>query len=202
MTIESKPSHEPPRQDILIKLLKMTTSSNDGEALTAIRKANAVLTAGGWDWDKLFARKIVIVEDPFSKIPDPFAGRRTPAEFADVPRKAPPTAPPRPAPTPPPGRFYANPNPNPTPPPRQTAQPQPRAPYSNKENMYGGWCYCCGDTVPAKGGFCFKPFDHQPKAPDKWVNICPSCNKNRAAVMRSPAPRTKPMSAAPNLHNL
>lgn len=36
----------------LIKLMMMTTSTVDGEALTAIRKANALLKTNGSDWNK------------------------------------------------------------------------------------------------------------------------------------------------------
>jgi hypothetical protein len=187
--------NEPPRQDILLKLLKMTTSSNDGEALTAIRKANAVLNAGGWDWDKLFSRKIVIIEDPFSKIETP-RSRTSTTEPPPYARPA-PTNWGKPPPSPPP--HAARPAPA-APPPR--AQPTPRAPYSNKANLYAGWCYCCGDTVPVKSGFVFRPYDHNSKAPDKSVTICPSCNQNRVSVMRSSAPRTKPLSAAPDLNQL
>jgi hypothetical protein len=183
----SSDPNEPPRQDILIKLLKMTTSSNDGEALTAIRKANAVLNAGGWDWDKLFARKIVIVEDPFSKIQTP------PQQHVPQPR---PRQPP-----PPPPQHKAQPWPA-APPPPKPKPAAPKTPYSYKENMYAGWCYCCGDTVPVKAGFAFKPYDHNAKAPDKFVTICTSCNNGRVSVMRSSAPRQKPLSSAPNLNQL
>jgi hypothetical protein len=40
-------------KDKLVKLLRMTTSSQDGEALNAIRMANAMLKAAGLDWDRL-----------------------------------------------------------------------------------------------------------------------------------------------------
>lgn len=36
-----------------VKLMMMTTSDNDGEALTAIRKANAALRAAGLNWQDL-----------------------------------------------------------------------------------------------------------------------------------------------------
>lgn len=62
---------EIPKQELLVKLLMMTTSSNDGEALTAIRKANELLKTQGWDWVKLIAGKITIVEDPFKDLAMP-----------------------------------------------------------------------------------------------------------------------------------
>src|SRR5882672_7473149 len=66
-----------PKQELLIKLLRMTTSDNDGEALTALRKANAFLNAAGWDWERLIHGKIRIIEDPFKNLgtpPNRFAG--------------------------------------------------------------------------------------------------------------------------------
>ena len=187
-------TNEPPRQDILLKLLKMTTSSNDGEALTAIRKANAVLIAGGWDWDKLISRKIVIVEDPFSKVQAPPSFNNDRHVSRPQPFHTPPPQPPPMRPTAPP--------PPPPPPPKPRPAPPPLGPYSNKANIYAGWCFCCGDTVPGQAGFMIKPFDHNPKAPDKWVPICTDCNKKRASIMRSAAPRQKPLTAAPDLSKL
>ena len=60
-----------PKQELLIKLLKMTTSNSDGEALAAVRMANNLLKTAGWDWEKLINGKITIIEDPFSKTPEP-----------------------------------------------------------------------------------------------------------------------------------
>jgi hypothetical protein len=37
---------------MLVKLLMMTTSPNDGEALTAIRKANAMLAGANVNWEE------------------------------------------------------------------------------------------------------------------------------------------------------
>lgn len=39
--------------ELLLKLLRMTTSQHDGEALVAIRKANAMLAAEKKDWEDL-----------------------------------------------------------------------------------------------------------------------------------------------------
>jgi hypothetical protein len=46
-------SEELPNLTLLIKLLKMTTSSHDAEALLAIRKANEQLAKFGGDWERL-----------------------------------------------------------------------------------------------------------------------------------------------------
>ena len=63
--------NELPKQVLLIKLMGMTTSSNDAEALVALRKANELLKSAGWDWQKLIEGKIKVIEDPFSKIATP-----------------------------------------------------------------------------------------------------------------------------------
>lgn len=47
----------------LRKLMMLTTSTNDAEALTALRKANALLLANGVDWDKVFGRTVTVVND-------------------------------------------------------------------------------------------------------------------------------------------
>lgn len=65
-------SSDLPNLGILIKLLKMTTSSNDGEALNAIRMANHALSKFGGDWERLLRGKVTVIgADPFDKIPDP-----------------------------------------------------------------------------------------------------------------------------------
>lgn len=63
-----------PKEQLLLKMLKMTTSDNDGQALVAIRKANQLLDAAGWSWDKLIAGKIKVVANPFSNLATPNAG--------------------------------------------------------------------------------------------------------------------------------
>lgn len=97
-------STELPKQEQLIKLLAMTTSTNDAEALAFMRKANALLAAAGWDWEKLIRGKIRVLEDPFKSIAEP------------------PPAPP-PARTPPPRQPQPQTRPQPRP---WTAHPMPR----------------------------------------------------------------------------
>lgn len=65
------PPADLPKQDFLLKLLNMTTSSADAEALLAIRKVNKFLQANGWTWDMLLASKIKIIADPFSGLGTP-----------------------------------------------------------------------------------------------------------------------------------
>lgn len=69
-----------PRLSMLIKLLQMTTSDNDSEALVAIRKANSLVRNHfGGDWDSLLRAKVKIIADPFFNVappPPPMGGRR------------------------------------------------------------------------------------------------------------------------------
>lgn len=75
---------ELPKHELLLKLLKMTASSNDAEALVAMRKANQLLATAGWDWDRLLAGKITVVGDPFGNLHRPQAQQST-----VMPREAP-----------------------------------------------------------------------------------------------------------------
>ncbi len=87
---------ELPKQDLLLKLLGMTTSASDNEALMAIRRANEFLARAGWTWEMLIREKIKIIENPFNGINDPT--RRPKNE--QQPTTPPKTTPPKP-PTPP-----------------------------------------------------------------------------------------------------
>ena len=168
---------EVPRHEMLLKLLKMTTSDNDGECLVAIRKANGLLRSAGWDWDKLIAGKIKVVGDPFSGVAAP--------NYTNVNRPAPRAQPKPQAATPP---F------SPPPPPRPQPQPQPRKPKigSNKANVFPSPCYCCGIHVPSQAGFLFDPHVHNPRATTKWRVACTSCNSaNYPNIGNSPAPKHK-----------
>jgi hypothetical protein len=61
--------------DLLIKMLGLTTSSNDNVALVAMRKANKHLSklqgSDSPDWDSLLRGKVKVVEDPFKNAPAP-----------------------------------------------------------------------------------------------------------------------------------
>lgn len=92
-------SDELPKHELLRKLLNMTTSSNDAEALVAMRKANSILSSSGWSWDQLLAGKIRLIGDPWKGMA-PTAPRESAAARA---AKA---SPPRQAPRPPPPRQY------------------------------------------------------------------------------------------------
>jgi hypothetical protein len=82
-------STEIPKHELLIKLMKMTTAG-DGEALTAIRMANKILSEGGWDWERLLRGKITVIADPFSS-PGPSINVQTKkASPPPQPKQAPP----------------------------------------------------------------------------------------------------------------
>ena len=50
-----------PKFEKFIKLMKMTTSSSEGEALNAIRMANSLLLEANLDWDEFLRGKAKIV---------------------------------------------------------------------------------------------------------------------------------------------
>lgn len=77
--------------ETLIKVLMMTTSDTDGEALAAIRRANSMLRTAHVDWDALLRGKVTVVADPFDSIAAPRKAT------SSVPPRTPP--PPRPAPS-------------------------------------------------------------------------------------------------------
>jgi hypothetical protein len=58
---------------MFVKLMGMTTSPHDGEALNALRKANAMLAASNLTWQELLA------------VTSPSQPRQQPATFRDVP---------------------------------------------------------------------------------------------------------------------
>jgi len=165
-----------PKQELLIKLLRMTTSDNDGEALTALRKANAFLNAAGWDWERLIHGKIRIIEDPFKNLGTPPSGRSTNGVGNTPARPAAPAAP-----QPPPFR----------PTPRQTW------PLGIQPNRFAGFCYCCGDECVANAGLIFKPSQYNSQASNDWKIACTSCNVSAhvasfAAARKRPARGSRP----------
>jgi hypothetical protein len=139
-----------PKQELLIKLLRMTESDNDPEALTALRKVNAFMRSAGWDWEKLVNSKIRIIEDPFKNLGVP-TGRATHVN---------PTAPPRPA--------------APQPPPPPTAKTT--WPLGITPNRFAGHCYCCGVEVHANAGLIFRPSQYHSSASSDWKVACVDCN--------------------------
>lgn len=51
-----------PKFEKFIKLMKMTTSPSEGEALNAIRMANSLLAEANLDWDDFLRGKAKIIE--------------------------------------------------------------------------------------------------------------------------------------------
>lgn len=89
----------PPSLALLIKLLGMTQSENDAEALVALRKATAEMRKfPGGTWADLLSGKVTVIGDPFANLATPRSGSPSPRPS---PRPS-PSPPPPPPPTPPP----------------------------------------------------------------------------------------------------
>lgn len=178
-----------PKHELLRKILNMTTAENDNQALIAIRKANAILKEGGWDWDKLLAGKIKIIGDPWKGMaPPPPRPTVAPANGSTPP-------PQRQAPRPAPKYFDLDGNAHPTQYAANTANAAirqqrdiaaanarraaaARSPTigSTKSNNFAGYCYCCGNHQLAGAAWLFKP------GGPKFEVVCDSCNKSTRPV--------------------
>lgn len=175
-----------PNLGTLIKCLKMTTSSHDGEALIAIRKANEQLQKFGGDWETLLRGKVTVIGDPFAAVPEP-EGRA--AHFTS----AAPTVPKRPQ-APLDAAFTAAMNNGFAPRPFSKAPQAPSAMPPSKKgwqpNKFAGTCYCCGIFVNITDGFIFKPTG-------KFEVVCINCNDPSVSV-----PPRKARMQKPNLNSL
>lgn len=79
---------DPPNLNTIIKLMGMTGSSHDAEALSALRMATAQLKKWGWTWEDMLRGKIKIMPDPFANIPNLQQGApRGPMRSAPPPPK-------------------------------------------------------------------------------------------------------------------
>lgn len=175
------------KHQLLVKLLKMTTSNTDAEALVAIRKANELLTNAGWDWEKLMAGKIKVIGDPFTNLGNPGPAKPQVAEPKPAYQS------PKPAYRPAAGPDWNFDNGNAVPP-QAAAPPPPKRPglpiASTLPNKFEGACYCCGTLVAVTGGFIFHPSDYHTRATTSWRVVCTTCNSSRSAVVGpSPAQR-------------
>lgn len=217
---------------LLVKLLRMTTSANDAEAIVSMRKANSVAEKFG-GWEKILLERITIIEDPFEKLSRPTAGRATTGRTTTSNTSAPPR--PHQQQTPPSSGFGT------TAPPPQSSRPsppqstclhcgnnfdsgrgygrymnefcslhcsaasttrqQPRNRLKVRANRYAGHCYCCGSFVNANEGGFFNPSVHNLTAPDKYVVVCDSCDRNGTSVP-SKAARKKTASTSSILNGL
>lgn len=147
--------------DLLIKMLGMTSSDNENQALVALRKANDLAAKlGGWDAILRGKVKITVLADPFASMNIPKA---TTGHYAPMP----PVPPTRPVRTPPQ-------QPKASPPPTQPP-PQPRP----IPNRYEGTCTTCRQKVLAGGGLVYR-------SGDRWLtrhhpSQCPSAASQRKA---------------------
>lgn len=188
-------SDDLPDHERIRKLLNMTTSSNDGEVLNAIRMVNRTLTKNGWDWDRLLAGKIRIVADPWKGMapPPPKQNFAANAAAATPPRRAP--RPQSPPPPPPPPRVWLDKNGVAWSTERDRdlsnmridaakRVPQPTI-ASTVSNKFADHCYCCGTYVNAGAGWIFHPNGTS----GKWQVTCDPCNKSSAPIPARAAKR-------------
>jgi hypothetical protein len=174
---------ELPKQELLIKLLGMTTAG-DNEALVAIRKANALLTAAGWSWEQLIRGKITIVEDPFNSIDNLFEVKPTATAAPTPPRRPQAPTPSKPAPVDNP--FMAS----------------PRTRIGIAPNKFLARCYCCGVEVVTGAGFWFRPNALNPAAPDKISVVCTPCSTTGTVYRAATGQRPTKKRGSVDIHNL
>jgi hypothetical protein len=209
---------------LVVKLMKMTTSNVDTEALLALRKANEKLKALGWDWEQILEAKITIVGDPFGEIEKPKRENEDEKDFYSPPRSAPPPpqrpSKPQPAPQWSPGlgpsaaqvraaqmaavqqaavNQAIRRQTGQTPPPKRTAPQAPRPKIgSQKPNKANGWCYSCGVEIEAWKGAEFTPRDFNLSAPKMPAFLCDHCNNDPWTVI---APK-RAKAQTPSLQDL
>lgn len=129
--------------ELLIKMMGMTGSDNENQALVAIRKANSILAAEGWDWDRLLRGKVKLIADPFASRPAAPAPQAKPATMQRAPSPPPP-----PPPTYAPNPWPQGAAPKPKPQPAYAAAPKPAspspqakaAPLHFRRSSTGEWC--------------------------------------------------------------
>lgn len=208
-----------PKEQLLLKLLKMTTVQEDTVALVAIRKANELLASAGWDWDKLISGKIKVVENPFKNMPNPTSARAVPtppppSDWVTPSRPRRPSRASRPIHDPGIGRIWDYNQLNDT----WDSVPDPwysparagaRGHGLTRGNNYANHCYCCGLYVGVQNGFIFKPYDLRPSIGNtvvttKWQTMCDDCNKTGNFIGSKPAMKQtgQTTAPAPNLGNL
>lgn len=175
-------SSDLPNLGLLIKLLKMTTSANDAEALMAMRKANEQLAKFGGDWESLLRGKVTIIAEPFAEVPLPARN----SDFG-VPSNA-PTTPKRHTPTRPDplqaafnSAAWAS---------QPTTAPRPAHTTTPLANKFAGNCWNCGAFVGIGKGF----IRREPETKNKWEVFCPS--HARGLVNSKRASRRQAASAA------
>jgi len=117
-----------PSLSLLIKLINMSTSDNDGEALVALRKANKIVKEFG-GWEPILRGKVTVIGDPFADLQAPPKRETSPPP---APRR------PTPQPAPRPARQQWSPPPRPAPQPQAKPAPaaNPRLRFAKNSNGY------------------------------------------------------------------
>lgn len=184
-----------PNLSKLIKLLKMTTSSNDSEAIAFMRRANLELEKFGGDWESLLRGKVTVIGDPFDGVeaPRPVHQSTSPVDQGAFTRPVQPTQ--RQAPRQPhPSSAQATSS-------WQQADAvvmaqksaiahakadakarldakakadadAARARTQPRSNLYAAKCRCCGDHVPVGAGFLIG-------TTNGWRVECHGCHKGQ-----------------------
>jgi hypothetical protein len=178
----------------LIKIMGMTGSDNENQALVAVRKANELVAKLG-GWTAILRGKVQI-----RIIADPFAGVQMPSTRPSSRPVPPPPAPSRPRPDSNDiDAFVRSRTTRPAPQTPSRPQPAPRADINNifgstpasgnvsaqrlreRPNQYAGTCISCKNEVAALDGLCF-----QRQSGGRWYTehkpgTCPPPRKKRAA---------------------
>jgi len=178
-----------PSLTLLIKLLKMTTSSNDGEVCIAARKANGLLGRHfGGDWEALLRGKVTVIGDPFADMPAPPKKEATPTPRA--PMRPQPRAPQRPVPPrASPSSTFGSPGAAAAAAAQARVQAaQTQQAYSarraaqwkpgpsggkTRSNLFAGSCVKCSNHVAVDDGFSMK--DTSWNTNSKWQVCCHPC---------------------------
>lgn len=127
----------------LIKLLKLTTSDNNAEALLAMRKANDELRKLNLDWEGLLKGKITVIGDPFAEATRPPVRSSPPPTPPTTPRASSSSS----------GLHYSFGGLG-----RQSTHAKPKPSHSPPQkdititNNFGGSCISCGTWVEPGSG--------------------------------------------------
>lgn len=144
--------------ELLLKMIGMTGSDNDNQAIVAMRKANDLAAKlGGWDAILRGKVKITVLADPFKGIDIPDPRRGSDRKPAAPPPPEPPRPPRQPRPQPQPQYQPYQPRPQPQPQPRGfTNSTQSASEPPPVVNKYEGTCTTCGSRVSVGAGLAYR----------------------------------------------
>lgn len=175
MTDPTNPDKLEAKLPMLIKLMGMTQSEQDGEALAFLRKANKIVKDAGWTWEKILLGKVKVIADPFTNIqappPKPNSSRGTTPSQPSTPNRS----------------GYGS-----TVPPKPQA-PRPKVPHSTFPNKYVGHCWQCGNFVDTGKGWLVR----DPSGRNQFVVLCDYDNRDSSIPLRpTRTKRQKPSTSS------